>query len=83
VAEFNVEIRFLIWGMLSGVVFSDVGQVAREPFTLHLDDFRASAGGGARIRTPVGVLRFDYGRLINPPNGVAHGRFYFSIGQAF
>ena len=72
-----------VWRSLSGVVFVDSGQIASEPFDLRFGEFLYSAGGGLRLGTPVGDLRFDYGHLLNRPAGADPGRFYFSIGQAF
>ena len=81
--EANFELRFPIWRSLSGVAFVDAGQVSSDPFDLRIGEFLASAGGGLRLRTPVGSVRLDYGRLLNRPPGVDSGRFYISIGQAF
>jgi outer membrane protein insertion porin family len=40
-------------------------------------------GLGLCYRTPVGPIRLDYGRKLDPQGHEATGRFHFSIGQAF
>jgi outer membrane protein insertion porin family len=65
------------------VLFTDVGNVFRA-----IDDFRpgqikGSVGLGLRYSTPIGPIRFDYGRKLDPQGNEATGRFHFSIGQAF
>jgi outer membrane protein assembly factor BamA len=98
----SVEARFpLIW-ILSGAVFMDAGNVWERPqditvkrlFTVTgpgagYSDMRYSVGGGIRIGTPVGPIRFDYGwklRRAKPEErdlSSTRGTFHFSLGQAF
>lgn len=82
-AEASVELRFPIWRDVGGVAFVDAGQVALDPFELHGDDFFYSAGAGLRYKTPIGPLRLDVARILNPPSGVTSFGVYFSVGQAF
>jgi outer membrane translocation and assembly module TamA len=35
------------------------------------------------VRTPWFLIRGDYGIVLDRRPGERHGRFYFSIGQAF
>jgi len=77
----GTELRFPLWGLISGVLFLDGGGVWRSPGDLTLkvfapyalrgnasfDRFRYSAGGGLRLSTPVGPFRVDYGVKLNPP----------------
>jgi outer membrane translocation and assembly module TamA len=44
---------------------------------------RKTAGFGLRLRTPVLMLRFDYGLKLDRRPGESRGAFFFSIGQAF
>jgi outer membrane protein assembly factor BamA len=81
--EGSAELRFPIWWRISGVGFVDAGQLALDPTSLDPDDFFYSAGGGLRVRTPVGPVRFDIGFPLNRPSGTAPYRFYFSVGHAF
>jgi outer membrane protein insertion porin family len=98
----SVEIRFpLVW-IVSGALFTDAGNVWERPSDLGLrrlgpfvgggagySDIRYSAGGGLRIGTPVGPVRFDFGwklrrgRPSEPDLSPARGVFHFSLGQAF
>jgi outer membrane protein insertion porin family len=42
-----------------------------------------NAGFGLRYTTPVGPIRFDLGRNLNPITGVSATQYFISIGQAF
>ncbi|HSB79425.1 MAG TPA: outer membrane protein assembly factor BamA [Candidatus Methylomirabilis sp.] len=79
----NLEFRFPIWRWLSGVGFVDSGTVAAEVDTLRASEFRTGVGGGLRIRTPIGPIRFDAGYGLNSVAGSSRWQFYFAIGQAF
>jgi outer membrane protein insertion porin family len=98
----TVEARFpLIW-ILSGAAFVDAGNVWERPEDITLrrvftvtgpgagySDMRWSVGGGIRIGTPVGPVRFDYGWKLRrakpsePDLSSPRGTFHFSLGQAF
>jgi len=79
----NLEFRFPIWRWLSGVAFVDSGTVVREVESLRASDFRTGAGGGLRIRTPIGPIRFDAAYGLDSVPGSSRWQFYFAIGQAF
>jgi len=87
----NGEVRFPIIGALKGVVFYDTGNVflTSGAFRLsgteevHLggtaalqDGFRHTLGAGIRFDTPLGPLRVEYGRKLDP----RIGRFCFDSG---
>lgn len=98
----SVEARFpLVW-ILSGAIFLDAGNVWERPADITLkrlftvagpgagySDMRYTAGGGIRIGTPVGPVRFDYGWKLRHARPEEHdlsssrGTFHFSLGQAF
>lgn len=79
----NNELRFPIAGMFDGVGFVDVGNVYRRVTDFNPLELQKSTGVGLRVRTPYFLLRFDYGFRVGRRPGEPHGRFFFSIGQAF
>lgn len=82
----NSELRFplRIMQALGGVVFYDGGNVYR---TINLHDFvnnyTNTVGVGLRYSTPIGPVRFDIGRNLNPVPGINPWQYYITIGQAF
>ncbi len=76
----RAEIRFPIWKVFSGAGFADAGQAFDDLGAVRLSRLEVGAGGGLRIATPVGVLRFDVAAPVTAPG---HGAFYFGVGQAF
>jgi len=83
---FNSELRFPL-GIKEGLgaaVFYDGGNVYRAINISHfLEDYSNTVGIGLRYRTPVGPIRFDIGRNLNPVPGVKATQFYITLGQAF
>lgn len=79
----NLEWRFPIYRRLKGVLFVDGGDTWARGVNPEFEDIEGGYGAGIRFHTPMGLLRFDYGRPIDPPAGVSHSQFYFSIGQSF
>jgi outer membrane protein insertion porin family len=69
---------------LGGVVFYDGGNVYR---AVNLNDFvrnyTNTVGVGVRYSTPVGPVRVDIGRNLNPVPGVKRTQFFITLGQAF
>ena len=80
---FNQEYRFPIWQQLKGVVFYDAGNVFRTLDAFDLEEIRHGAGGGLRVETPIGPLRFEYGYKLDREPGESRGAFFISIGSAF
>lgn len=83
--EASIEGRFPLWGPVTGVVFSDTGQVAEEVWDWDQAPFQYTAGVGLRYATIIGPIRLDVGYQLNPPERADFDRWqvHFSIGQAF
>jgi len=82
----NSEVRFPLGIMkaLGGVLFYDGGNVYRT-INLHdfVDNYSNTVGFGIRYATPIGPVRFDLGRNLNPVPGLNAWQYYITIGQAF
>jgi outer membrane protein insertion porin family len=80
----NNELRFPIYKILGGTVFSDTGNVFRRVKDFRPQDLTQTFGFGLRIKTPIGPVRFDLGFLVlNRPNGQPTFRRHFTFGQTF
>jgi outer membrane protein insertion porin family len=80
----NAEWRFPIWKVIAGALFVDTGTVESEIGDLRPSKFKTGVGGGLRLVTPVGPLRFDVGYGLNPVRGDDDRlAFYFSVGYPF
>jgi outer membrane protein insertion porin family len=83
---FNSEFRFPL-GIKQGLgaaVFYDGGNVYGPIGVSHfIRDYTNTVGVGLRYATPVGPVRFDIGRNLNPITGVRATQFYITLGQAF
>jgi len=80
---FNVEWRFPIWRFLGGVTFFDAGMVTPRVRDFAFNEFFPGAGGGLRINTPIGPLRFDVGYALRPLRDEDRLQFYVTVGNAF
>jgi outer membrane protein assembly factor BamA len=83
---FNSEFRFPL-GIKEGLgaaVFYDGGNVYA-PISIHdfIRNYTNTVGMGLRYKTPIGPIRFDIGRNLNPVPGVKAIQFYITLGQAF
>jgi len=80
----NNELRFPIWKLLGGAVFSDTGNVFPTITDINLGKMSETLGFGLRAKTPVGPLRLDIGFLVAgaPPNYRLY-HVQFSFGQIF
>jgi outer membrane protein insertion porin family len=68
---------------VKGVLFFDAGNVFAEGDDLDLSGLRTSAGAGIRWYTPMGPLRLEWGRNLNPKDGEEASQWHFSIGAFF
>ena len=92
---FNLELLFPLSrderSFVRGVIFVDAGNVNVESVQYRLldekepgfFDLRRSAGGGVRVITPMGVLRFEYGFKMDTRKGESPDRFEFTISGLF
>jgi outer membrane protein insertion porin family len=78
----NSEVRFPIYRWIRGVGFVDLGDIYPTVGDL-LTSVQVSTGGGLRVDTPVGLLRFDLGLPLNPRPIDPKWRFHFGLGHAF
>jgi len=82
----NSEVRFPLGIMknLGGVVFYDGGNVY-SAINLHsfVDNYTNTIGVGLRYSTPIGPIRIDVGRNLNPTPGLNATQYYITLGQAF
>jgi len=82
----NSEVRFPLGIMkaLGGVIFYDGGNVYS---AINLNNFANNytntVGFGFRYSTPIGPVRIDIGRNLNPVPGINPTQYYITIGQAF
>jgi outer membrane protein insertion porin family len=85
-AILNSEARFPIplKQGLGGVVFYDGGNVySKINFHQFYSNYSNSVGFGIRYQTPVGPIRIDIGRNLNPIPGVKATQYFVTLGQAF
>jgi outer membrane protein insertion porin family len=83
---FNSELRYPIPIMsnLGGVIFYDGGNVySHINFPEFVNNYTNTVGLGLRYNTPIGPVRFDIGRNLNPVPGISATQFFITIGQAF
>jgi outer membrane protein assembly factor BamA len=82
----NSEVRFPLGIMkaLGGVAFYDGGNVySGISFGSFARDYTNTVGIGLRYSTPIGPIRIDFGRNLNPVPGINRNQYYITIGQAF
>ena len=82
----NSEVRFPLGIMknLGGVAFYDGGNVY-SAINLHnlVTNYTNTVGFGLRYATPIGPVRIDFGRNLNPVPEISPNQYYITIGQAF
>ena len=86
----NSELRFPlhvpidILKPLGAVVFYDGGNVnSRINFNQFVNNYTNSVGVGLRYATPIGPVRIDLGRNLNPVPGVGSTQYFITLGQSF
>lgn len=82
----NSELRFPLHLMkaLGGVVFYDGGNVySAINLPSFVNNYTNTVGFGLRYATPIGPIRFDIGRNLNPVTGITPWQYYITVGQAF
>jgi outer membrane protein assembly complex protein YaeT len=79
----NGELRFPVYRWLRGVGFVDAGNVFPAVRNISFTDLQVGIGAGARLDTPFGLIRFDFGVPANPRPFDPHWRFHFGFGHAF
>jgi outer membrane protein assembly factor BamA len=82
----NSEARFPthIAKPLGAVIFYDGGNVfSAVNWNNFVSNYTNTVGIGLRYATPIGPVRFDIGRNLNPIPGINPTQYYITIGQAF
>ena len=82
---YNVEFRFPVLKEqgIVGLVFYDCGNVWTENERYSFSDLRKSAGAGVRWYSPMGPLRLEYGKNLDPYDWEESGKWEFSVGGMF
>jgi outer membrane protein insertion porin family len=68
---------------VSGVVFFDAGSVSSKDESYPSTGIRTSFGGGVRWYSPMGPLRIEYGKNLDPELDEPSGVWEFSMGGSF
>ena len=82
----NIEYTYPLFDFLKAAAFFDTGNVWRRMEDIGSGNFKSSFGFGARIKTPIGPVRLDYGIPLSKEPGEetkSAGRFHFSISHGF
>ena len=82
----NSELRFPLGIMkaLGGVVFYDGGNVySAINLNNFVNNYSNTIGVGLRYATPIGPVRIDIGRNLNPVPGITATQYFITLGQAF
>lgn len=82
-ANFEYTFPLLKDAGLRGVIFYDIGNVYDRYESWRFRDVKNSAGAGFRWLSPVGPLRLEWGRNLNPKDGEDKSNWDFSIGGMF
>jgi outer membrane protein insertion porin family len=82
-AVFNTEFIFPLYESLKlkGVIFFDAGLAYDD--NLKLDEVRYTAGAGVRWLSPIGPIRLEWGKNLEPKLGEADSKWEFAMGTFF
>lgn len=81
ILEMNLEVRHKLFWQVELAAFMDVSHVWTQSYHYRFNELSYGAGGGVRVNTPIGPVRFDVGvPLWNEKKSV---QFFLSVGQAF
>ena len=81
----SAEVTFpLVEKVIKGAVFVDGGEVWEEISDTFSSNLKFGTGVGARVKTPIGPVKLDYGWPLSDNHGdEKKGRFYFSMSHGF
>ncbi|MFH0838912.1 MAG: outer membrane protein assembly factor BamA [Candidatus Omnitrophota bacterium] len=80
----NAEYTFPLFEYLKGAVFYDVGNVWSKISDIGSGGYKAGAGLGVRVKTPLGPIKVDFGYPLSKTSGEKkQGRFYFNMTRGF
>ena len=82
---YNLEYRFPVLKKqgLVGLVFFDAGNVFEKDESWKFSGIRKSVGLGIRWYSPMGPLRLEYGKNLDPKYDEEAGKWEFSVGGSF
>jgi outer membrane protein insertion porin family len=83
VYNFEYRIPLLKEQGIIGLVFFDAGNVFQADESYSFSGIRKGAGGGIRWYSPMGPLRLEWGRNLDPQGDEPSSRMEFSIGGMF
>jgi translocation and assembly module TamA len=81
-SELSLELRVALGRRWEAAVFADAGQLVRRGRALRLDAYAVGCGAGARLHTPLGLLRADLGFPVAGTGGEG-AQLEAGVGQSF
>ncbi len=79
----NVEIQMPVWKAFYLAAFVDVGNLSSSIQEMSWSETRVGPGLGARVYTPIGAIRVDYGYNLIRKDGDPVGAWQFGFGFTF
>ncbi|HRJ72332.1 MAG TPA: BamA/TamA family outer membrane protein [Terrimicrobiaceae bacterium] len=79
----NAEIQFPVWRAFYLAAFVDVGNLSSSIQEMSWSETRIGPGLGARVYTPIGAIRVDYGYNVIRKDGDPVGAWQFGFGFTF